>query len=82
MADFRNHLITGMGTMLLTGFISWLTFGQGVMTHVDHKQPAAHDQQNVWNMNIEMRVKALEKVQDRQAEKVAQRVVEILQRDE
>lgn len=89
MSEWSKLAITGLSTMLFTGLISWFAFGAGTLTITQHEKPAAHSQQNRWNMNQEkwnammnMRVKSLEKLINQLPNNIAEKVVFELNRRE
>lgn len=73
--DLKSHALTATGTMLLTGLISWFTFGQNVLTVTDHKEPEAHMQQKMWNEKTEMRIDDLEEFAKNLPNDIAKKVL-------
>ena len=60
-SGWQIHAITFMGTMLLTGLVSWMAFGRDAATKTElkeHDGQPAHTQQAVRNAVVDGRISA------------------------
>lgn len=80
--------ITGLSSMLFTGLVSWLSFGNNALSIHDHEKPAAHSAQIKWNMNqekwnslMDMRVTNIETVIEEISDRVADKVIQSIRQE-
>lgn len=73
--DWKGYAITGMASMLFTGFCAWFVFGQGVLTITMHDKPSAHSRQAVVHENHKMRIEQLEAAYKSLPDQVADKVI-------